>query len=55
MDKIKKILPGLMVSIIIGFISIFLAKFVPSLGAATISIFLRNDIRKSILKQKSIS
>lgn len=40
MDKIKKILPGLIVSIIIGFFSIFLSKFVPSLGAATISIFL---------------
>jgi uncharacterized integral membrane protein (TIGR00698 family) len=40
MEKIKKILPGLIVSTIIGFISIFLSKFVPSLGAATISIFL---------------
>ena len=40
MTKIKNILPGLIVSVIIGFISMFLAKFVPSLGAATISIFL---------------
>lgn len=40
MTKIKEILPGLMVSMIIGFISIFLANFIPSLGAATISIFL---------------
>ncbi|MEG1409226.1 MAG: putative sulfate exporter family transporter [Terrisporobacter sp.] len=40
MQKIKKILPGLLVSMIIGFISIFLSKYLPSLGAATISIFL---------------
>lgn len=40
MEKIKSILPGLAVSTLIGFISIILAKFVPSLGAATISIFL---------------
>ncbi|MFQ9310128.1 MAG: YeiH family protein [Paraclostridium sordellii] len=40
MEKVNKILPGLIVSTIIGFISIFLSKFVPSLGAATISIFL---------------
>lgn len=40
MNKFKSILPGLMVSVIIGFVSIFLARYVPSLGAATISIFL---------------
>ncbi|GAA0701091.1 putative sulfate exporter family transporter [Paraclostridium ghonii] len=40
MGKIKNILPGLMVSTLIGFISIILAKFIPSLGGATISIFL---------------
>ncbi|WP_250675313.1 putative sulfate exporter family transporter [Paraclostridium ghonii] len=40
MEKIKNILPGLMVSTLIGFISIILAKFIPSLGGATISIFL---------------
>lgn len=40
MNKFKSILPGLMVSIIIGFVSIFLARYIPSLGAATISIFL---------------
>ena len=52
MDKIKKILPGLMVSIIIGFISIFLAKFVPSLGAATISIFLGMILGNLFLNKK---
>ena len=40
MNKFKSILPGLMVSIMIGFISIFLSRYIPSLGAATISIFL---------------
>ena len=40
MNKIKNILPGLIVSTLIGFVSIILAKFLPSLGAATISIFL---------------
>ncbi|WP_373599881.1 YeiH family protein [Paraclostridium bifermentans] len=40
MNKFKSILPGLMVSVIIGFVSIFLARYAPSLGAATISIFL---------------
>ncbi|EPZ61306.1 putative membrane protein [[Clostridium] sordellii ATCC 9714] len=29
MEKVNKILPGLIVSTIIGFISIFLSKFVP--------------------------
>ena len=52
MYKIKKILPGLMVSIIIGFISIFLAKFVPSLGAATISIFLGIILGNLFLNKK---
>lgn len=38
--NIKAILPGLAVAVAIGFSSMILARFVPKLGAATISIFL---------------
>lgn len=40
MKNIKKILPGLSVAVGIGLVSMFMAHFVPKLGAATISIFL---------------
>lgn len=39
-NNIKNILPGLIVSVTIGFVSILLSNIVPKLGAATISIFL---------------
>ncbi|AUN15776.1 YeiH family protein [Paraclostridium sordellii] len=52
MEKVNKILPGLIVSTIIGFISIFLSKFVPSLGAATISIFLGMILGNLFLNKK---
>ena len=45
-------MPGLIVSTIIGFISIFLSKFVPSLGAATISIFLGMILGNLFLNKK---
>ncbi|MEG0843487.1 MAG: putative sulfate exporter family transporter [Romboutsia sp.] len=40
LNDIKEILPGFLVSLLIGIISILLAKLVPKLGPATISIFL---------------
>lgn len=40
MDKIKRIIPGFMVCLIIALISKILAKFIPSFGAATFAIFL---------------
>lgn len=40
MKKIKEILPGLLVAIAVGLVSIFLSRFLPKLGAATIAIFL---------------
>lgn len=51
MNKIKEILPGLAVAIIIGLISIFLANFFPKLGAATIAIFLGIIIGNLFLNQ----
>ncbi|SHK48960.1 conserved hypothetical integral membrane protein [Clostridium cavendishii DSM 21758] len=39
-NKVKGILPGFIVCTIIALIGMFLAKFVPSLGAATFAIFL---------------
>lgn len=40
MKSIKKILPGLIVSVGVGLVSLLLAGFAPKLGAATIAIFL---------------
>ena len=51
MKNIKDIFPGLLVSISIGLISIFLSRFVPKLGAATISIFLGMFIGNLFLNQ----
>lgn len=51
MKNIKEIFPGLLVSISIGLISIFLSRFVPKLGAATISIFLGMFIGNLFLNQ----
>lgn len=51
MKNIKDIFPGLLVSISIGLISIFLSRFVPKLGAATISIFSGMFIGNLFLNQ----
>ncbi len=40
MTKIKDILPGLLVAIMVAIISMFLGKFVPSLGAASIARYV---------------
>lgn len=50
--SIKEILPGFIVSLTIGIVSIFISKFVPKLGAATISIFLGMFIGNVFLGQK---
>lgn len=52
MTKIKDILPGLLVSIMIALISMFLGKFVPSLGSASIAIFLGMFVGNVFLNQK---
>lgn len=52
MTKIKDIIPGLMVSITVALISMFLGKFVPSLGAASIAIFLGMFVGNVFLNQK---
>ena len=43
MKKVKEIFPGLVVSVVVGIISILLGRFIPKLGAATIDIFLGNN------------
>ena len=40
LKNIKDILPGLIVSVLVAYISMLIAKFVPKLGAASIAIFL---------------
>lgn len=50
--NIKEILPGLVVSVLIGFTSILLSQFVPKLGAATISIFLGMFVGNMFLGQE---
>ena len=50
--KIKDIIPGLLVSIIVALVSMFLGKFVPSLGAASIAIFLGMFVGNVFLNQK---
>ena len=48
---VKEILPGLLVSVVVALIGIFIAKFVPQLGAGTISIFLGMFIGNLFLNQ----
>lgn len=50
--KIKEILPGLAVSVLIGLASMVLSHVVPKLGAATISIFLGMFIGNVFLGQE---
>ena len=52
MKSVKKILPGLSVSVGIGLVSMFMAHFVPKLGAATIAIFLGMIIGNLFLGQE---
>ena len=50
-DYMKGILPGLLVSIGVALIGMFIAKFVPKLGAGTISIFLGMFVGNLFLNQ----
>ena len=52
LDYVKGILPGLLVSIAVAFVGILLAKFVPKLGAGTISIFLGMFVGNLFLNQE---
>lgn len=52
LTSIKSILPGLIVAIIIALASMCLSKFVPSLGAGTIAIFLGMLVGNLFLNQK---
>ncbi len=45
------ILPGLLVSVSVALVGIFIAKFVPKLGAGTISIFLGMFVGNLFLNQ----
>ena len=51
-NKIKDIMPGLFVSILVALASMFIGKFVPSLGAASIAIFLGMFVGNVFLNQK---
>lgn len=51
----QSIIPGLIVSTIVAIISMFLAKFVPQLGAASISIFLGMIVGNLFLNQEVFS
>lgn len=50
--KIKDILPGLIIAIMVALVSMFLGKFVPALGAASIAIFLGMFVGNVFLNQK---
>ncbi len=52
LKTIKDIMPGFIIALIIGIISIMLSKFVPQLGAATISIFLGMFVGNLFLGQE---
>ena len=50
-NYIKNILPGLLVSVAVALIGVFIAKFAPKLGAGTISIFLGMFVGNLFLNQ----
>ena len=50
--NIKNILPGFIVALLVAISSMFLAKFVPALGAAPIAIFLGMFVGNIFLNQK---
>lgn len=51
LKNIKDILPGFIVSVLVAYLSIFIAKFVPKLGAASIAIFLGMFVGNLFLNQ----
>ena len=54
MDKMKKIIPGLAIAILIGIISIKLSKFVPQIGAGALAIFIGIIIGNTLCKKSSL-
>lgn len=48
----KEILPGLFISVLVGYISIFISILIPKVGAASISIFLGMFVGNLFLNQK---
>lgn len=50
MDKVKKIIPGFLVSLIIAILSQLLAKVIPNLGGATIAIILGILLGNTVIK-----
>ena len=50
-NKIKSIIPGLLVAVLVGLASMLIAKVVPKLGAATIAIFLGMLVGNVFLSQ----
>ena len=52
--NVREILPGLILSIFIAYISLFLGKFVPSLGAASLSIFIGIFFRNLVFKDTEL-
>lgn len=51
---IKKLLPGVILCTLIAYLSIFLGKFVPSLGAASLSIFMGIIFRNLIFRETKV-
>ena len=51
LKNIKDILPGFIVSVLVAYLSIIIAKFVPKLGAASIAIFLGMFVGNLFLNQ----
>ena len=51
-QSIKDIIPGFIVSLAVALASMFIAQFVPKLGAATIAIFLGMIVGNLFFKQK---
>ena len=52
---IKDILPGLLVSVAVALVGMFMAKFLHKLGAGTISIFLGMFVGNLFLNQDQCS
>ena len=54
MEKMKNIIPGLAIAILIGIISIGLSKFVPQIGAGALAIFIGIIVGNTLFKKPSL-
>lgn len=52
LKNITDIIPGFIVSVVVALISMFIANFIPKLGAASIAIFLGMFVGNVFLNQK---